>query len=486
MREQAEPARREPARPVQGDVVGRSERLAAGGPAAAVDSGRYLLHLQRSAGNRAVTGLLSSRRPPPVSRGARRVQRVYENVFKADPDAWLKANVLTLDMPRGLETRTPSLKFDTKKFIADLAGREKHWFVLVPDPTRTRTGSPGKPARKAYLLTPAVEKYVAEYAEGDELLTAIRSDEKFAAVEASPAYIEAAYVQYLRGKTTVPDTAVGHTSVKKERGGEGFNPDFVFTDVMNGCAWAITDDEEDESRFTAWHYQSPSSNKPEASAFRRDKAPTDWFGVEEYGAGEHKGLFETTNLLFRNDQGWNVASQVNDVSHLDMNDVTASTTQSRALDLEGTTRPAVTKKIFLGLAEEQEYEFGRQYKNAFPAKFDTAEAKKIHSYFTKMLFAVKSEIQEIGGATTMGALHDAAEAGLERRTGATGEVNSLRDEILVFAERKLEEYKKKWFPDRGETVSLEGIGNNVTQAAALFAKTGWLTQLAQETAPGEG
>ena len=257
-----------------------------------------------------------------MSRGAGRIQRVYENVFKADPDTWLKANVLTLDMPRGLETRTPSLKFDTKKFIADLAGREKHWFVLVPDPKRARTGSPGKPARQAYLLTPAVEKYVAEYAEGDEFLTAIRSDEAFAAVEASPAYIEAAYVQYLRGKTTVPDTAVGHTSVKKERGGEGFNPDFVFTDVMNGCAWAITDDEEDEDSFTAWHYQSPSSNKAEASAFRHDKAPTDWFGVEEYGSGEHEGLFETTNLLFRNDQGWNVASQVNDVSHLDMNDVT--------------------------------------------------------------------------------------------------------------------------------------------------------------------
>ena len=458
---QGEPVHGEPGRRVQSDVVGRSESSAVSSPSRAGDPGRYLLHLQRAAGNRAVTGLLSSRRPPLVSRGAGRIQRVYENVFKADPDTWLKANVLTLDMPRGLETRTPSLKFDTKKFIADLAGREKHWFVLVPDPKRARTGSPGKPARQAYLLTPAVEKYVAEYAEGDEFLTAIRSDEAFAAVEASPAYIEAAYVQYLRGKTTVPDTAVGHTSVKKERGGEGFNPDFVFTDVMNGCAWAITDDEEDEDRFTAWHYQSPSSNKAEASAFRHDKAPTDWFGVEEYGSGEHEGLFETTNLLFRNDQGWNVASQVNDVSHLDMNDVTSSTAQSRALDLEGTTRPAVTKRIFLGAAKEQEYELGRQYHNAFPAKFDTAEAGKIHAYFTKMLFAVSSDTEEIGGATTMDALHDAAEAGLARRASASGPVNTLRDEILVFAERKEQEYRKKWFPDRGELVTLEGIGNNV-------------------------
>ena len=30
-------------------------------------------------------------------------------------------------------------------------------------------------------------------------------------------------------------------------------------------------------------------------------------------------------------------------------------------------------------------------------------------------------------------------------------------------------------------MTLEGIGNNVRQAADLFAKTAWLTQLAHET-----
>lgn len=99
-----------------------------------------------------------------------------------------------------------------------------------------------------------------------------------------------------------------------------------------------------------------------------------------------------------------------------------------------------------------------------------------------MLFAVSSDIEEIGGATTMAGLHEAAEAGLARRASASGPVNTLRDEILVFAERKEQEYRKKWFPDRGELVTLEGIGNNVRQAAELFAKTAWLTQLSQETA----
>jgi hypothetical protein len=69
-----------------------------------------------------------------------------------------------------------------------------------------------------------------------------------------------------------------------------------------------------------------------------------------------------------------------------------------------------------------------------------------------------------------------------RRASASGPVNTLRDEILVFAERKEQEYRKKWFPDRGQLVTLEGIGNNVRQAAELFAKTAWLTQLSQESA----
>ena len=265
----------------------------------------------------------------------RRMKYDYENVFKADPDTWLKANVLTLDMPRGLETRA-ALEVRHEE-VHRRSGRAGKALVCTrPDPKRARTGSPGKPARQAYLLTPAVEKYVAEYAEGDEFLTAIRSDEAFAAVEASPAYIEAAYVQYLRGKTTVPDTSVGHTSVKKERGGEGFNPDFVFTDVMNGCAWAITDDEEDEDSFTAWHYQSPSSNKAEASAFRHDKAPTDWFGVEEYGSGEHRGPVRDDKPAIpqRPRQERGQSSQRRQPPGLEQRHCRRGS--SRALDLEGT------------------------------------------------------------------------------------------------------------------------------------------------------
>jgi len=50
---------------------------------------------------------------------------------------------------------------------------------------------------------------------------------------------------------------------------------FVFTDAMNGCAYAITGVENHETQFVAWHFQSETDNWKAASAF----APSRKFGI---------------------------------------------------------------------------------------------------------------------------------------------------------------------------------------------------------------
>ncbi|SHK61199.1 protein of unknown function [Fibrobacter sp. UWB12] len=133
--------------------------------------------------------------------------------------------------------------------------------------------------------------------------------------------IDAYYVPYKAG--TPVDENIGSTRVKKNKEpGDKWNPDFVFTDGMNGCALVAT--KEDETGFvTVRHFQSPEKsglNKECSSRFRREKNVTDWFGTGEYGKAQTPKIpgldsrsdWTATNILWRGDDGkWRVISQNN-------------------------------------------------------------------------------------------------------------------------------------------------------------------------------
>ncbi|MFF2519027.1 hypothetical protein [Streptomyces sp. NPDC058086] len=113
---------------------------------------------------------------------------------------------------------------------------------------------------------------------------------------------------------------MGTTQVRRNRDNSSFNPDFVFTDTMNGCAFAVTD--MTDETFTAWHFQSPTSNRQAACSFRQDNRPIDWFGDHEYMTTAPKGNPEGVNFLWRDERGnWQFISQDNDVSAHSMAEV---------------------------------------------------------------------------------------------------------------------------------------------------------------------
>lgn len=159
-----------------------------------------------------------------------------------------------MDFTAGMTERAPGLGLNLGKFVEKMGSWRRHWFVLVSDRQRTREGRP------AYLLTPAVEKYVEEFGGSDDLLSPFVGHSALPAVLPSNAYLASSYVPYLRGSSKTPDTSVGHADIPQDAGAQGHGSEFVFTATMNGCAFAVTGSEQ-QGHFTAWHYQSPGSNR---------------------------------------------------------------------------------------------------------------------------------------------------------------------------------------------------------------------------------
>jgi len=157
------------------------------------------------------------------------------------------------------------------------------------------------------------------------------------------------------------EPTVGHTDIVKDQGVdvEGqFNPDFVFTAAMNGCALTITPyinpttNTLDPRKFTAWHFQNASENREKAAEFRSTKNPTDWYGDQEYDAGnQHAGLFEATNILHRGrDNQWSIISQQNETASHSTKTYTKNVAQ-RPLNFGELDKAGVIKRIYLSLQE---------------------------------------------------------------------------------------------------------------------------------------
>ena len=279
----------------------------------------------------------------------------------------MKENVVLCDYSLGLQKRMGWDKFTAADFCACMNEGLfiEHYFVLIPFEVGEQT---------AYILTPAVEKYDLKSIENASdqkarLKNIVKDRARLGEILSlkSKCYIEACYVPYKRGSAADAENGVGHANVKKKAntlGDQIWNPDFVFTDVMNGCAFATTES-EDKNWFSVWHFQSPGSNIENSSLFRREKDVTDWFGVEEYGEplisfNKNFNVYpEATNFLWRNTKGdsnetWKILSQNNsvyyDLSGSIMN-LNRFASFSRDLNLESTSPQSkldVAKKIYSG------------------------------------------------------------------------------------------------------------------------------------------
>ncbi|MFJ8313890.1 MULTISPECIES: hypothetical protein [unclassified Streptomyces] len=262
--------------------------------------------------------------------GARQeLRRLPQDEFAAAPQNFLTQIIVSTEFDHGLKGLYPNLSPSLRaEFINAMDRWDRHWFTLAPDTQREQKGVP------AFTLTPALEKYVAEFPD-DGLLGRMKTEGRIVPASSQDAYTPTAYVPYRTGKPRADDFpgTIGNAHVRREPdpSGEEFSPDFVFTAGMNGCAFTVTEG-ADPQHFTAWHFQSPGSNRTQAEMFREEHHPSDWFGHDEYESEVQSGLYEATNLLWRSPEGWKVLSQETRYSHTDRSAVHGMKYTDRSLN----------------------------------------------------------------------------------------------------------------------------------------------------------
>jgi hypothetical protein len=300
-------------------------------------------------------------------------------------------------------------------------------------------------------------------------------------VAAETTYLRAAYVPYLTKKASDPETDVGHVDVRIERSDEEFSPDFVFTAAMNGCAFTVTGAADGDS-FTAWHYQSPGSNRQEASRFRSELSPSDWFGAEEYDSGDHPGLFEVTNLMWRPaDGGWKILSQEVDMSAMDMNDARIRRFRSRPLVLDPGGELEYTRRVYLASAQTQLAEMQRSIDNTRLRHVVAPEPDLFTKLYTAVGVHMNAERARLVGAGDFAALSAAALQARAARAD-TLEIQLLANTIARSADlrREADLRKFKFRQNRDLQETLQRRADDMAHVLALLARTAWLGELAAE------
>ncbi|HEY0193650.1 MAG TPA: DUF4157 domain-containing protein [Kofleriaceae bacterium] len=415
--------------------------------------------------------------------GAGPVQMVRESEFRGDPAQFLKQNLLSLTMVDGMLARGEADKLVEAaypKLVKKLGEFDRHWFKLVPDAARTKEGRP------AYHLTPAIERYIEQYPD-DELLTTLR-DHPRPAREGDESYLPSAYVDYKNIGVKEPDETIGHTEITRDRGGDGdWNPDLVFTAAMNGCAFTVTPAATDD-KFTAWHFQSPESNRAQAASFRQDKAPSDWYGADEYDKGDHPGLFEVTNLMHRNaDNQWNVVSQQNETGKHNLNDVTTRAVEQRPLDTRGGgDRGPMIKRIYSSLQRTKTDDLVRAARNAsqYIGQLDPALKGSVSELISKVTQSVSAEDAILARANTVEQLHAAAGQLLELRRNNARHIKQGADALAEGLRAAIAQENKKYalLKDKKKVGDLELCRSNVEAVGKYVLEMSWMTELQSETA----
>ncbi|MET9417735.1 putative T7SS-secreted protein [Streptomyces klenkii] len=235
--------------------------------------------------------------------------------FAGDPLAFLGRQPVYTAFDLGMMTRMPGLTRElANQFITRMGDVGQHWFVLV------RAGDPA--AREGtLLLTPAVERYVQAFRNGElfptpevpprtrELLEELEAHPDLPYTMAEDNYLSSGFIPYKYGSAT--STADIGNAVISRNPGNRVGAEFVFTPDMTGCALTVTDVTDDT--FRAWHYQSPNGlmQREFATRFRAEKSPTEWFGDANYLGPMPTGYRNgATNILWRRADGsWHILSQ---------------------------------------------------------------------------------------------------------------------------------------------------------------------------------
>lgn len=258
-------------------------------------------------------------------------QRAVHARLIDDPQDFLRTDKLSMDTTAGMNARwdRPALKDAHGKLAEALDTMDRHWFVLTPDPRRHGPDSP------AYLLTPALEKYVSHlgYRTAHPFLAKLAGHADLPPVQAEHNYLHSSYVPYLRGGASDPETQVGHAEVPLVPG-DAPGAGLVFTATMNGCAFAVTRSPQGPDSLRAWHYQSPGRRMADALAFQHTHRTMDWFGDGEYmSSGGGRTFPEVTNILSFGPNGWKIFGQEVLASAHSMNEAHISKTSARPLNL---------------------------------------------------------------------------------------------------------------------------------------------------------
>lgn len=406
------------------------------------------------------------------------LQRQPEKELAKDPVTFLGKHMISLDHWDGMRVRTPGAPAAWEKFADQFSRFSEHWFVLVP-----RAGG-AKDA--AYILTPAIEKYVAAFPT-DQLLAPFVEDPLLPAKRAEDHYLRAAYVPYLTGAPTDPEVDVGHIDVRTRRSQQEFTPDFVFTAAMNGCAFAVTGSATEES-FTAWHYQSPesTSNRPRASEFRVDKAPTDWFGDAEYFRGDlstTKNIFEATNVLWRapGADNWQILSQTMETSASDMNDKRLVQTRTRPLRLSHGNEWANTQRVYRALARRQQRELETWVRRAEARSVEQSESIVFESLRDAIRKHVAWEVEQLETASDFTSLRAAGQRVKAQRVAAPL-VPMLAGHIAQRAAERIAAEGKKRASSQDARLrdTLMTRSDNITALLTEWGSTQWMDELVAE------
>ncbi|MER7178409.1 hypothetical protein ABT404_02745 [Streptomyces hyaluromycini] len=372
--------------------------------------------------------------------------------FIGSPGDFLRDRQVLLRMDEGLRTRTPDLGIDYGRFLHWMDRQDRHWFTLTP---RADADS----VQKVYLLTPAIEKYTHEFA-GDGQLAAIVDGRELPALGGEGDYIAAHYVPYFQGESADAEAQVGHRVIPVERGGD-FNPDLVFTGAMNGCAFAVTPERGGEA-FTAWHYQSPTTNWSHSAKFRMERRPTDWYGDAEYQSLGTSSYPETTNVLVRTDDGWHILSQENHSDLLNPKLSALNRYRSRPLELKPGREWVYRAGIHRRMAEEWSEKLQSLETRRVVRLGNNPADLMLRSAFDLLKQQAERDIRLLGGVTGNDSFADVA----LRQAGDHSDTAQLVGEFLKKhdAEVKVEEARNRSAWTWGKTSD----GHSVLREQIIF------------------
>jgi len=266
--------------------------------------------------------------PSRVSAGV--VQRLREDEFVADPEDFMQKNLVLFEYGKGFQLRFPKTVTAAKDKLSETQLLSNLKTLMIENKASLPfylqdTKNPDKGGKNVYFLTPAFDKL-----EPDVLKTLFTKKDGSLVDDAAKlvgivrgetgdetGVITAAYAPYFIDNPNLKKDGTGAKDADswENVGKTEVDPrvtNFVFTDSMNGCAYAITKAEGDDVKFEAWHFQSETDNFTEASHFRATKGIRDWFGVNDYYIGDGKFNSVATNIIWhKGGEEWKMLSQKN-------------------------------------------------------------------------------------------------------------------------------------------------------------------------------